>query len=134
MLILGINAYHGDVAAVIVHDGELIAAVEEERFRRIKHYAGIPSESIRACLSIAGAEPGDVDAFAVSRNPKAHLWRKAAFALRNRPDLSLIRARAANAISVHHLARACAEAMDLEESHVASRLHYVEHHAAHLAS
>ena len=134
MLILGINAYHGDVAAAILRDGELIAAVEEERFRRVKHYAGFPRDAIRACLAMAGAEAGDVDAFAVSRDPRAHLWRKALFALRHRPSPSLIRDRAANAMSVSHIAQTCAEAMGLDPSHVSARMHYVEHHAAHLAS
>lgn len=50
MIVLGINAYHGDVAAVLVCDGELVAAVEEERFRRVKHWAGFPHESIRVCF------------------------------------------------------------------------------------
>ena len=86
MLVLGINAYHGDVAAAILRDGQLVAAVEEERFRRIKHYAGFPREAIRACLAMAGAEPRDIDAFAVSRDPKAHLWRKGLFALKHRPS------------------------------------------------
>ena len=39
--ILGINAYHGDASASLVIDGQLIAAVEEERFNRIKHWAGL---------------------------------------------------------------------------------------------
>ena len=134
MLILGINAYHGDVAAAILRDGELVAAVEEERFRRIKHYAGFPRDAIRSCLAMAGAEPRDIDAFAVSRDPKAHLWRKGLFALTHRPNLSLIRERAANAMSVRHLAEACAASMGLDEARVAPRMHYVEHHAAHLAS
>ena len=134
MVILGINAYHGDVAAVLLRDGDLVAAVEEERFRRIKHYAGFPRDAIRSCLRMAGIDAGDVDAFAVSRDPNAHLWRKGLFALRHRPSPSLIRDRAANAISVRHLARACATELGLEESHVAARMHYVEHHPAHLAS
>ena len=54
MKILGINAYHGDSSAALVVDGKLIAAVEEERFRRIKHWAGFPTESIRCCLKEAG--------------------------------------------------------------------------------
>ena len=54
MIIVGINAYHGDASAVLLRDGELVAAVEEERFRRVKHWAGFPSESIRTCLAIAG--------------------------------------------------------------------------------
>jgi carbamoyltransferase len=41
-LILGINAFHADAAAALVRDGEIIAAAEEERFRRIKHWAGFP--------------------------------------------------------------------------------------------
>ena len=50
--ILGINAYHGDAAAALVIDGELVAAIEEERFNRIKHWAGFPAESIRYCLEV----------------------------------------------------------------------------------
>ena len=49
--ILGLNAYHADAAACLVKDGTLVAAVEEERFRRIKHWGGFPSESIRYCLA-----------------------------------------------------------------------------------
>ena len=45
--ILGINAYHGDASAALLDNGRLVAAVEEERFRRIKHWAGFPSEAIR---------------------------------------------------------------------------------------
>ena len=48
--ILGLNAYHADAAACLVKDGTLVAAVEEERFRRIKHWGGFPGESIRYCL------------------------------------------------------------------------------------
>ena len=134
MNILGINAYHGDVAAAMLRDGELVAAVEEERFRRVKHYAGFPRDAIRACLRIAGVEARDVDVFAVSRDPKAHVWRKGLFALRHVPSASLIRDRAANAMSVRHLARLCATELGLDESHVAPRMYYVEHHAAHLSS
>ena len=43
--ILGLNAYHGDAAACLVKDGNLVAAAEEERFRRVKHWAGFPSEA-----------------------------------------------------------------------------------------
>ena len=50
MYILGINAYHGDAAAAIIQDGELLAAVEEERFNRQKHCAGFPVHSIQYCL------------------------------------------------------------------------------------
>jgi carbamoyltransferase len=73
MNILGLNAYHGDVSAALVRDGQLVAAVEEERYRRIKHVAGFPGQAMQACLTIGGIEPRDVDVFAVSRDPRAHL-------------------------------------------------------------
>lgn len=52
MYILGLNAYHADGSAVLLRDGELIVAVEEERFRRVKHWAGFPSETIGKCLGL----------------------------------------------------------------------------------
>jgi carbamoyltransferase len=80
MLILGINAYHGDAAAAIVKAGKLIAAVEEERFNRVKHCAGFPSESVRYCLRAAGVRIEDVDHVGISRDPSAHLHKKIMFA------------------------------------------------------
>jgi carbamoyltransferase len=134
MNVLGINAYHGDVSAALVRDGELVAAVEEERFRRVKHWAGFPTESIRSCLSIGGIEASDIDVFAVSRDPGAHLWRKALYAFRRRPGLSLIRDRARNRSRIADLPSEIAEAFSLPESRVSERLRWVEHHPAHLAS
>ena len=54
MLILGINAYHGDASAALLVDGQLVAAAEEERFNRIKHCAGFPRLAIEFCLEAAG--------------------------------------------------------------------------------
>src|SRR5687768_14587670 len=80
MYILGINAYHGDAAAAIVKDGQLIAAVEEERFNRVKHCAGFPAESARYCLKTAGVGIEDVEHIGISRDPSAHLHKKILFA------------------------------------------------------
>src|SRR5690242_5937957 len=74
--ILGLNAFHGDAAAAVVIDGELVAAAEEERFNRIKHCAGFPVEAVRWCLADAGLMPSDLDHVAVSRDPRANLGRK----------------------------------------------------------
>ena len=52
--ILGISAFYHDSAACLLRDGEIIAAAQEERFTRKKHYAGFPSESIRYCLREGG--------------------------------------------------------------------------------
>jgi carbamoyltransferase len=134
MNVLGINAYHGDVAAALVREGELVAAVEEERFRRVKHWAGFPLEAIRSCLEMGGLEAKDVDRFAVSRDPKAHVWRKALYAVRRRPGLNLVRDRARNRSKIASLAEEIAGSLSLPEARVRERLHWVEHHPAHLAS
>ena len=50
MIILGLNAFHGDSSAALGRDGALVAAAEEERFRRVKHWAGFPRDAIAYCL------------------------------------------------------------------------------------
>src|SRR3989338_1025881 len=88
--VLGLNAYHGDSSACLVKDGVLVAAVEEERFRRIKHWAGFPSEAIRYCLAEAGVRIRDVDVVAVNQDAGANRWKKVAYTVMRRPDLSLV--------------------------------------------
>jgi carbamoyltransferase len=132
--VLGISAYHGDASAALLIDGRLVAAVEEERFTRIKHWAGFPRESILSCLRIAGLGPQDVDHFAIGRNPRANLLRKAAFALRNQPSLGLVTDRVKNSGRVREVAAAIAETLTLDPEQVRRRMHWVEHHPAHLAS
>src|SRR5207253_9660048 len=80
MYILGINAYHGDAAAALIKDGRIVAAVEEERFNRIKHCAGFPTESVKYCLRVGEIEIGAVDHVGISRDPSAHLHKKVLFA------------------------------------------------------
>jgi carbamoyltransferase len=132
--VLGINAYHGDVSAVLLRDGQLVAALEEERFRRIKHYAGFPSRAIQKCLEMAGITGEDVQHVAISRDPKANLLRKAGFMLTKRPSLRQIFDRAQNARKVRDLDGPLREALGLPEGAPGPRMHYVEHHPAHLAS
>ena len=79
--LLGLNAYHADAAACLVKDGTLVAAVEEERFRRIKHWGGFPSESIRYCLAEAGITLGDVEHVAINSDGRANRWRKLGYVL-----------------------------------------------------
>jgi carbamoyltransferase len=133
MIIVGLNAYHGDVSAVLVRDGVLVAAAEEERFTRVKHAAGFPAHALRACLAMSGVAPHEIDRFAVSRNPRAHLARKAAFLLRHRPR-GLVADRARNLSRLRDLPGRIAEALELDVAHVRARMVGVEHHPAHLAS
>ena len=55
----------------LVVDGELIAAVEEERFNRVKHWAGFPAASIKYCLDVAGIDARDLDHVGISFDPRA---------------------------------------------------------------
>jgi carbamoyltransferase len=134
VLILGLNAYHGDASAALLHNGRLVVGVEEERLRRIKHWAGFPERAIHACLAAAGADARDIDLFAVSRNPRANLLRKAAFTLRKGPGLGLVTDRLRNASAMTQLPTTIARSLGLDEAEVGKRLRMIEHHPAHLAS
>lgn len=61
MIVLGISAYFHDSAAALVKDGAIIAAAEEERFNRIKHYNGFPTIACKFCLEQSGVTINDVD-------------------------------------------------------------------------
>ena len=134
MIILGINAYHGDVSAALLRDGELVAAVEEERFTRVKHAAGFPKNAIAECLAVSGATTGEIEHVAISRDPRANLLRKALFALGSRPRRGLVADRLRNAGRVREVAARVAEVLGLTRDQVGGRMHWVEHHPAHLAS
>ena len=77
MIILGLNAYHGDASAALLIDGRLAYAIEEERLNRKKHCAGFPALAAHMCLDLAGIAPKDLQHVALSRDPKAHLLQKA---------------------------------------------------------
>jgi carbamoyltransferase len=127
--ILGLNAYHGDAAAALVVDGELVAAAEEERFNRVKHCAGFPALSAAWCLADAGLTAADLDHVAVSRDPRANLGAKLRRLLRTSPGY--VRTRLENAARVRDVGGQLAAALGGE---VGATLHSVEHHQAHVAS
>ena len=132
--ILGLNAYHGDVSAALVRDGQLVAAVEEERFRRIKHCAGFPRHALHACLEMGGIAAADVDVFAVSRDPRAHLLRKALVPAPAPPAGHGGVARAQPGQPARAAGDDRRRRSALDEARVRPRLRFVEHHPAHLAS
>ena len=132
MRVLGINAYHGDASACIVRDGVLIAGAEEERFRRIKHWAGFPSEAIRYCLAEAGVRLADVDVVAINQDAGANLWKKVAYTVIRRPDLSLVLDRIRNKRQRIGVAEELARIFPGER--LRAEVRKVEHHLAHLGS
>src|SRR6516164_2583933 len=129
--ILGINAYHADAAACIVRDGALLAAAEEERFRRVKHWAGFPSQAISYCLAEAKIDLGDVTRVAVNRSSRANFLRKLRYVAFKRPSPRLLLNRWRNRQEVAHIAD---ELGAVSGRPFAGTIDYVEHHLAHLAS
>src|SRR6266705_1480911 len=96
MIIVGLNAYHGDSSACVVIDGRIVAAAEEERFRRVKHWAGFPAEAVRYCLREAFIGLADIGHVAINQYSNANLWRKECYFLLRRHDLSLVKERIRN--------------------------------------
>jgi len=132
MYILGVNAYHGDSSACLVKDGKLIYAVEEERFRRIKHWAGFPSESIQSCLDEAGIGLDEVAHIAINSDPRANWAKKVGFALSKRPDFGLVMERIRNAGKRQSLKKVLESGFSGQL--FKGEVHHIEHHQAHLAS
>ena len=95
--VLGINAFHGDASACLLVDGQVCAAAEEERFRRIKHWAGFPELAIGYCLEASGLTLSDISHIAVNSDPRASWFAKARYALSKRPDVRLLWSRLKNA-------------------------------------
>ena len=131
-LIVGLNAYHGDSSACLIRDGKIVAAVEEERFRRIKHWAGFPSEAIKYCLAEAGAKLTDIEHVAVNSDPSAHFSKKLGFVLRSRPSIGKIIGRVRNQAKRQSIESELSQAFP--GSSFRGKVHRVEHHMAHLAS
>jgi carbamoyltransferase len=132
MIILGLNAFHGDSSAALVRNGVLIAAAEEERFRRIKHWAGFPAQAITYCLQAGGLGLEDVDHVALNQDSRASFFRKIRYVVTRRPDLGLVLGRLRNRRKREGVPEL------LEKTFVGKSfkgsLHNVEHHLAHLYS
>ncbi len=69
MYILGISAYYHDSAACLIHDGQVVAAAQEERFTRIKHDCEFPVNAVRYCLSEAGISIDQINALVFYEKP-----------------------------------------------------------------
>jgi carbamoyltransferase len=134
MYILGLNAFHGDSSACILKDGEVIIALEEERIRRIKHWAGFPIEAIKYCLQDAGITIQDIDHITISRDPSANVLKKIKHTLKNSISVSTIFDRYANSKKVKSVKGLLAEAFSIDEAAIKATIHNIEHHRSHLGS
>ena len=131
MNILGINAYHGNSSAAIVCDGELVAAVEEERFNRVKYAAGFPAAAIRYCLEAANLKPAEIDHIAIPRNPWARVATKLFYAARM-PSFARERLKVLSKFT--SIPDALRAALGCDAKSIRAEYHRVEHHLAHIAS
>jgi carbamoyltransferase len=132
MVILGLNAFHGDSSAVIVRDGVLVAAAEEERFRRVKHWAGFPRESIAYCLREAGLGLADLHHVAINQDSRANLLRKVGYLITHFPNSELLFDRLRNRRKREGIPQLLANAFPGQGFR--GTFHNVEHHLAHLSS
>ncbi len=132
MYILGINAYHGDSSACLIHDGALVAAAEEERFCRVKHWAGFPYQAIKYCLQEANINLDDIKHIALNQDPRVNLFHKLNFAIKNFINPKLIFDRAVNRYRRIGVIE-CLE-REFQNSKFNGKLHAIEHHFSHLSS
>ena len=132
MYILGLNIFHGDSSACLLRDGKLIAAAEEERFRRVKHWAGFPSESIKWCLSEANIGLNDINHISINQDSKANILKKIIYTILKRPSLKMLLGRFQN----KHKRLSIKEYLlnEFPNSKFTGLIHSVEHHTAHLSS
>lgn len=126
MNILGLNAFHGDSSAAELDAKCLRIAVEEERFNRTKHWAGLPLQAARVCLG--GETPEHI---AISRDPKALSWKKVQRVLSRPGDWGRLVSRTRNSVKVLRVGETLLAAGVAGEK---TQIHFVEHHRAHLAS
>ncbi|MEO3812931.1 carbamoyltransferase N-terminal domain-containing protein [Sphaerisporangium sp. B11E5] len=122
MLTLGISAYYHDAAACLIRDGQIVGAVQEERFTRRKYDADLPVNAVRYCLDQAGATIADVDRLAFYEVPADKRERQ-----------KWQRARRTGAAP----ARPSADDTEMrlrDGLHWTGEIHFVPHHHAHAAS
>ncbi|MCU0373897.1 MAG: glycosyltransferase [Chitinophagaceae bacterium] len=132
---LGLNAYHSDASAALYCEGDLVAAAEEERFNRIKHWAGFPHEAVQYCLREAGISIHEVSSIAIARDPRAKWDKKVKYIANNPRAISFaLRGRLTNASAAQTVADELANQYLVKKELIQEKIMYVEHHRSHLAS
>ena len=135
MIILGINAYHADSSAAIFVNGKMIAAIEEERFRRVKHWAGFPDMAIAFCLQEAGIGYEQVNYFAIGRDPKAKFLKKILYLLKHPAgSFTTVKERFSNSKKAASIDIELSRLSGLPATIFTSKIKNIEHHRSHIAS
>ena len=129
-IILGLNAFHADSSAAILVDNEIVAAVEEERFNRKKHWSGFPLESVKFCLEKASINFEEITDIAINSNQFSNLNKKIIY--------SLINLKFENLIKFIRRNKKKFLIQNLINYHFGEnnnyKFHRIDHHLSHLAS
>jgi|TARA_B110000027_G_scaffold113154_1_gene122108 carbamoyltransferase len=131
MIILGLNINHADTSACIIINDKIIAAIEEERFVRIKHYAGLPKNSIEFCLAQSELEIKDIDFITVNYSPAANFKQKTFYSIKNILSKSTFKKILNFKNKLFHTSE-----LDryLKKNNFSGKIINVEHHMSHIAS
>ena len=128
-VILGVNTYHADSSACLIINGNLIAAIEEERLNRIKHYAGFPAKAIKECLIIGNLKEDDITDIAFNTKPFSNFIPKGIYFLKNFSfGKNLAKKRFFKKKNINKIFN---ENLKLNKN---VKFHFIEHHLAHIAS
>ena len=130
--VLGVSAYYHDAAAALVVDGQLVAAVQEERYSRRKNDPSLPVSAMRACLRVGGLDARDLAEVVYYESPYAKLERVLVSTLESFPRSMRQFGRAMASQLGHKLwvLDALSDALGVDRDLVTHRTH----HASHAAS
>src|SRR5687768_14912566 len=135
MIILGINAYHADSSAAIFVDGNMISATEEERFRRVKHWAGFPSQATAFCMKEAGVTLYEVDWITIGRDPSAKISIKLLFLLQDPfSGYETVKTRMQNRKDIASLEEEFSRAFNVSAALINPEIKHIEHQRGHMVS
>ena len=133
-IILGLNCYHADSSACLFIDNKLEFGIEEERINRTKHWAGLPIDSIKACLSYKDLKISDVTDIAINTNPFSNIKQKASYFIKNyirgKKKIEILK-RTKNKFNILNEINKHFKKDKLKKN---IKLHFVDHHQSHIAS
>ncbi len=132
--IIGLSGYHSDSAAAGLAEGQFVAGVEEERFTRVKHWAGYPERSVAYCFDEAcGGSLGELEAIAIAHDPAAHGLRKIALVATHPRLWGFALGRARHRQQMLGIDEMLARQFGVDLDGLPP-VHRVRHHVAHAAS
>ena len=133
-IILGLNCNHADSSACILKNGKLLFAVEEERINRIKHWAGLPIESIKECLNQTNIDCTEITDIAINTNPLSNIKEKTIFFLKNYLLGSKKREIVSRIIKKINIKKDINNLLNPKKLSKKVKIHYIDHHIAHISS